>query len=230
MVEICEIWYIKRKENNELAMENEQHESPLSLIPIITQVLDQLAILAVLVPSDAGDIERVNNALIEEGWHFENMDEGVLILRPEVDTSEQKEIVSFVQRNELIKGAESERPEKQKKRGDKMEIVKELINIPGVDFVAVLDDIGEELDSDGNPGRGVKPKELLTQTSIIQTTSAKSGKKLKKGAVKEIVVMWEQGIGILKPLDKGCVLHVITSKEALSSVRLAVKDIYEYNP
>jgi hypothetical protein len=229
MVKICEIWYIKRKANNELAMENEQHESPVSITPIIIQVLDQLAIIAVLVPSDARDIERVSNALIEEGWHFENMDDGILILRPEVDTLEQKEIVNFVQ-SKLIKGLDNKKSEKSKKRGDEMKIAKELGKISGVDYVVVLDDMGEEIDSAGNPDKSVKKEELLTQTSLIYSTSVQSGKKLKKGAVGEIVVMWEDGVSVLKHLPKNCVLHVITSKESLSSVRLKIKEIYEENP
>lgn len=210
-----EVHLIKRKEKNLLISEIEQYDGPISVTPSILRVLDQQTVRALIVPHDADDIDDVRNNLTEEGWHFEDMSNRVLILRPRMKKLEREEIVNFVQRN------------KPNKRGDEMDVKKlasELGDIKGVDFVAVLDDIGEELGSAGNAGRGVKKGDLLTQTSMIQSISTKSGENLNKGAIKEVVVMWENGIGVLKTLDKGYTLHLITSKEALPLVRLEIKE------
>jgi hypothetical protein len=211
-----EIHLIKKKEKNVLVSEIEQYDGMISVTPSVLRVLDQKTVRALIVPQDADDIDDVRNDLTEEGWHFKDMDNGVLILRPKMKKSEREKIVNLVQRNEL------------NKRGDRMMDVKKLVSelgdVKGVDFVAILDDMGEELGSAGNPGKGVKKGDLLTQTSMIQSISAKSGENLNKGAIKEIVVMWENGISVLKNLDKGYTLHVLTSKEALALVRLEIKE------
>lgn len=239
----CEVQLIK-KEDSVLLSENEQYEGPIAITPIVTRVLDQSAVRAIIVPPDAEDMDSVKDILTKGGWSFEKMGKEILILRPKMKKSERKEIADFIQKGkskrgkkEVTKKIESvesgtkkkggkKKKTKKTKRGGKMKeikrIIEELGKVEGVEFAAVLDDMGEDLASVGNPS-DVTTDELLTQTSLIHGTSTRSGEKLKKGAVDEIDVMWEQGISILKTLDETYTLHVVTSKEALAWVRRAMK-------
>ena len=231
-----------------MTSENEQYEGPIAITPVITQVLDQSAVRAMIVPPDVEDMDSVRNILTKRSWSFKKIGNEILILRPKMSKSEQKEISNFIQNNKLERGKKDvsvgissadsipkeKRDEKAKRktkkrkteRGGRVErikkIVEELGKVEGVEFAAVLDDMGEDLASAGNPS-GVTTDEFLTQTSLIHGTSARSGERLKKGAVDEIDVMWEQGISILKTLDENYTLHVVTSKETLAWVRRAMK-------
>lgn len=99
MEEKCEICWIKK---NTLIPEREQYEKPLSLAEIVCQLLDRPNVRAVIVPHNIQDMETVRT-LTEKGWHFDDIDNNILITKPEVTTLERKEIKNSFQRENLCK-------------------------------------------------------------------------------------------------------------------------------
>lgn len=99
MEEKCEICWIKKK--NTLILESEQYKDPLSLMQIVNLMLDRPDFRAVIVPRNAQDIKV--RILTGKGWHFEDMDNKILITKPEITTLERKEIKNFIQRENLCK-------------------------------------------------------------------------------------------------------------------------------
>ena len=83
MGEKCEIWLIK-KEDSVLTSENEQYEGPIAITPVITQVLDQSAVRAMIVPPDVEDLDSVRNILTKRSWSFKKIGNEILILRPKM--------------------------------------------------------------------------------------------------------------------------------------------------
>lgn len=244
MKEKYEIWLIKRKENRALISEGEQYEGPISITPAVARVLDQPAVCAIVVPYNVDDIGIVEDTLTQEKWHFMNINDRILILKPELSRSERKEIIDFIQRDKSMKmeireankciekSLESKKLKKRKGgvimvfgRSEKEKIkkeVEELKKIDGVEFVALIDEMGEALVTAGKPEK-VTEDELIAQTAVILGTSKRGGEILQKGTVIEIDIMWEGGTSVLKTLNEGYTLHVITSKDALVWVRPSMK-------
>jgi len=98
-MEKCEICWIKK---DTLIPEREQYEGPLLLAEIVCLLLDRPNVRAVIVPRNAQDMEKVR-ILTEEGWHFDDIDNNMLITKPEITTLERKEIKNFMQRENLCK-------------------------------------------------------------------------------------------------------------------------------
>ena len=118
--------------------------------------------------------------------------------------------------------------------------VEKLKNIAGVEFAAVIDDLGhiivindilKEVLGHAIATAGTLEKEeidkLLAQTVTLYNIAKKSGENLNKGAVKEIYVIWEDKMGILKTLNVDYTLLVIASKDAIAWVRPAMKAAVE---
>lgn len=103
--------------------------------------------------------------------------------------------------------------------------VENLKNVNGVEFVAVAEKRGDPIAIAGDTGMNVD--ELLTRTSMIYSTFESGGKKLEKGDVEEIDIIWDNGMCILKTLNVDYTLHVITSRDAISWVRPVMKTVIE---
>jgi hypothetical protein len=101
MEEKYEICWIKKKDT--LILESKQYEGQISLMPIVSQMLDRPDFRAMIVPYNAQDIERVRNTLTEKGWRFEDMDNNILIMKLNLTTLERKEIKNFIQREKHYK-------------------------------------------------------------------------------------------------------------------------------
>jgi hypothetical protein len=101
MEEKYEIYWIKKKDT--LILESEQYEGQISLMPIVIQMLDRPDFRAMIVPYNAQDIERVRNTLTGKGWHFEDMDNNILIMKLNLTTLERKEIKKLIQREKRYK-------------------------------------------------------------------------------------------------------------------------------
>lgn len=73
----------------------------------------------------------------------------------------------------------------------------------------------------------VNVDEFLTQALMIYSTFERGGKKLRKGSVEEIDIIWEDGINILKTLNVDYTLYVIISRDAIAWVRPVMKATVE---